>query len=99
MEGLVEGPVGRFHPKRRVEHQQRLTHGIDNVLRVGADGLQVRLGPVTSSIANTSSSPWLPATSFRALSSMTRRPMTGKVCSSSKSLKTELLPMMSWRRV
>ena len=50
---------------------------------------------VTSSIARTSSSPCWPAWSLRALSSITRRPITGKVCSSSKSSNTELFGTMS----
>ena len=50
-----------------------------------------RLRAVTSSMARTSNSPCWPAWSLRALSSITRRPITGKLCSSSKSLKTELV--------
>ena len=47
-----------------VENQQRLAHRIDDVLGVGLDGLQIRprtrRRSVTSSIARTSNSPWLP---------------------------------------
>ena len=44
VERLVEGAVGRPHPQRGVEDQQRLPHRVHDVLRVGLDGLQIRLG-------------------------------------------------------
>ena len=44
VKGLVEGAVGGADAQGGVEDQQRLAHRIHDVLRVGFDGLQIRLG-------------------------------------------------------
>src|SRR5438105_2608359 len=44
VERLVEGAVGGPDAQRGVQDQQRLAHRVHDVLGVGLDGLQVRLG-------------------------------------------------------
>ena len=44
VERLVEGAVGGPDAQRGVEDQQGLAHRVDDVLGVGFDGLQIRLG-------------------------------------------------------
>ena len=51
-----------------------------------------RLRAVTSSIASTTSPPCRPAPSLRPLSRITRRPIVGNACASSKPSKAEPVP-------
>src|SRR5580704_16301545 len=44
LKSLVEGAVTRSHPQSGIENQERLAHGVDDVLSVGFNGLQLRLG-------------------------------------------------------